>query len=199
MGTVKRLLNLFLPSARANRSIRILIVTNAFFVFIMGLFAPFYAVYVQKIGGDIAFAGLSWAIFSVVAGVLILLFSRWELKVKEQELLIALGYILRALVFCSYAFMTSLTQLVVTQIFWGVASALGTPAFDSVYAKHTEKDGSIAQWGEWEGVSAIVTGVAALIGGGVIQLFGYQVVFLGMAVISMALGIYIWKLPRAIL
>lgn len=187
------------PSAHLNRGLRILITTNSILVFIIGLFAPFYAVFVQQIGGSIAFAGLSWAIFSVVAGVLILLFSKWELRSKEPELLIALGYILRGAVFLSYAFMTNLTQLVATQVLWGIASALGTPAFDAVYAEHTNRKNSIAQWGGWEGVSAIATGLAALVGGILIQSFGYQAVFASMSVISFGLGVYIWQLPRKVL
>ena len=187
------------PKIGINRSLRILILVNSILVFIMGLFAPFYAVFVQQIGGSIAFAGLSWAIFSIVSGVLIFLFSNWQMKVKEPELLIALGYILRGGVFISYAFMTNIPQLIVTQIFWGIAVALGTPAFDSVYASHTNKESSIIEWGRWEGIAAIVTGVAALVGGIFIQNFGYQAVFITMAFISLSLGIYVWRLPREVL
>ena len=187
------------PKIGINRSLRILIMVNSILVFIMGLFAPFYAVFIQKIGGSIAFAGLSWAIFSIVSGVLIFLFSNWQMKVKEPELLIALGYILRGGVFISYAFMTNIPQLIVTQIFWGIAVALGTPAFDSVYASHTNKESSIIEWGRWEGIAAIVTGVAALVGGIFIQNFGYQAVFITMAFISLGLGIYVWRLPREVL
>lgn len=199
MGFFKRLFAVVLPSTPLNRPLRILIVTNSILVFIVGLLAPFYAVFIERIGGNIAFAGLSWAIYSIAAGILIFLFANWELKVKEQELLIALGYVLRGGVFLSYAFMTSITQLIVTQIFWGVATALGTPAFDAVYADHTAKENSIVQWGQWEGISAIMTGVAALIGGILIQSFGYRSIFISMSAISLALGIYIWRLPRELL
>ena len=199
METIKRIFGIILPSTQLNRSLRILITTNSILAFVVGLFAPFYAVFVEGLGGNIAFAGLSWAIFSIVAGVLILLFSNWELKVKEQELLIALGYILRGGVFLSYAFMTSITQLIFTQIFWGVSAAIGVPAFDAVYADHTAKDSSIVQWGEWEGISSITGGIAALVGGIMIQSFGYQTVFLAMAITSLGLGIYIWRLPREVL
>lgn len=195
----KKLFALIFPGTRLNRSLRILITTNSILVFIVGLFAPFYAVFIQHIGGNIAFAGLSWAIFSIVGGVLIFLFSKWELKIKEQELLIALGYILRGGVFVSYAFMTSITQLIMTQVLWGIATALSTPAFDSVYSTHTTKENSIVEWGQWEGISAIVTGVAALVGGFLIQAFGYEIIFIMMAVISVGLGIYIWRLPREVL
>lgn len=195
----RKVFALIFPHTRLNRSLRILITTNAILVFIMGLFAPFYAVFIGQIGGSIAFAGLSWSIFSIVAGVLIFLFSKWELKIKEPELLIALGYIIRGGVFLSYAFMTNMTQLLVTQVLWGVGMALGTPAFDSVYANHTSKENSIVEWGQWEGIAAIVTGVAALVGGILIQSFGYQIIFITMAIISTCLGAYIWKLPREIL
>jgi len=195
----KRIFALVFPDTRLNRSLRILISTNAILVFIIGLFAPFYAVFIKNIGGSIAFAGFSWAIFSIVAGVLILLFSNWELKIKEPELLIALGYILRGGVFLSYAVMTNMAQLIATQVLWGIAAALSVPAFDSVYASHTKQEDSIVQWGEWEGVSSIMAGLAALIGGVIIQSFGYGVVFLIMATISVCLGIYIWRLPREVL
>lgn len=200
LNIIKRFVFLVLPDHRTKKSLRVLIFVNSILLFITGLFSPFYAVFIQHIGGSIAFAGLSWAIYSIVGGILIFLFSKWELKIKEQELLIALGYILRCGVFLSYAFMTNMTQLLVTQVLWGVAIALGTPAFDAVYSRHTSGDGSsIVEWGEWEGVAAIVTGIAALVGGLLIQWLGYQTIFIVMAIISLGLGIYIWLLPRELL
>lgn len=172
---------------------------NTTMVFVVGMLSPFYATFVLKIGGNIAFAGFSWAVFSIVAGVLTLLFLKWQLKVKEQELMMALGYLIRGFVFLSYAFMGSIAQLIFTQVLWGIGSALGTPAFDSVYSAHTNKDDSIVQWGQWEGVSAIAAGLAAIIGGILIQAIGFSVVFIGMALICFLLGLYIWRLPREVL
>lgn len=168
-------------------------------IFVMGLFVPFYAIFIQKLGGDIAFAGFSWAVFSIVSGVLILLFTRWEVKVKEQELLMALGYLLRGIVFLSYACMASLSQLLLTQVLWGMAAAIGMPAFDALYQAHTTKEESIIQWGSWEGIASIAIGVAALVGGILIQLFGYPAVFVGMALMSFGLAFYVWRLPREVL
>jgi len=168
-------------------------------VFVVGIFAPFYAVFVENIGGSIAFAGLSWAVFSIVAGFLTLLFSKWQLEVKEQELMLALGYFIRGGVFLSYAFMGSITQLILTQVLWGIGVAIGTPAFDAVYSAHTNKQDSIIQWGHWEGVAAIATGVAALLGGVLIEIAGYPFVFFAMAVFCFLLGTYVWKLPREVL
>jgi len=196
---LKEVFGFILPRERFNKSLRILIVANTLMVFIVGMLAPFYAVFVQKIGGNIAFAGFSWALFSIVAGVLTLLFSNWQLKVKEQELLLALGYFIRGMVFLSYAFMGSITQLISTQVLWGIGVALGTPAFDVVFSSHTTQKDSIFQWGQWEGIAAIATGLAAIIGGILIQTIGYSSVFIGMSVLSFLVGAYIWALPRDVL
>lgn len=194
----KEFLSLFIPQ-NLNKSLKILIATNTGIVFVIGLFAPFYAVFVQNLGGGVAFAGFSWAILSIVGGFLTLFFTRWELKMKEPELLIALGYLLRGVVFLSYAFMQSIPQLILTQVVWGVAFALGSPAFDATFSAHTTRKDSIGQWGEWEGIQNIVGGLAALIGGLLIQNLGFKMVFLIMACISFFLAFYIWRLPRKIL
>lgn len=193
---IKQIFQLVLPQKKINKSLKILIIANTTMVFIIGMLAPFYAVFVQEIGGNIAFAGLSWAVFSIVAGVLTLLFGNWQLRIKEQELLLALGYLIRGIVFLSYAFMGSMAQLIFTQILWGIGVALGTPAFDAIYSSHTDKEGSIVQWGQWEGIAAIATGMAAIVGGILIQSVGYSLVFIGMSIMSILLGLYIWRLPR---
>jgi predicted MFS family arabinose efflux permease len=187
------------PQSRLNHSLRILISINASYLFIMGMFLPFYALFIQELGVGVAFAGFSWALLQIVTGVLIFAFGSLEIRVKEQELLLAISYFLRGIVFLSYAVMGSITQLFITQILWGVSAALGTPAFDSVYASHTSQSEAILQWGNWEGVAAIATGFAALVGGLVIESFGFTPVFIAMAAISVGLGIYIWLLPREVL
>lgn len=196
---LKQIFDFVFPGKKFNKALRILISTNTVFVFTLGLLIPFYAIFVQKIGGDIVLAGFSWAVFAIVSGVLTILFSRWQMKMKEPELLFALGYIIRGFVFLSYIFINSPIQLIFTQILWGVGAALGTPAFDAVYSKHTNQDDSIVQWGQWEGIASIATGLAAIIGGLLIQTVGFSFVFVGMAIISFLLGIYIWHLPRKVL
>ena len=199
MIVLRKILDILLPKTRLNNSLRVLVASNTVMVFAIGLFAPFYAVFVKNIGGSLVFAGFSWSLLYIVSGVLILLFTKWELKVKEQELLLALGYVLRGFVFLSYAFMDNMTQLILTQVVWGIAAAIGTPAFDSVYSSHVSQDKSIMQWGQWEGLAAIATGTAALIGGILIENFGYEIIFMVMAGISFLLGAYIWRLPRDVL
>ena len=177
--------------SRLNKHLRFLIFVNSVLTFVVGMFAPFYAVFVEKIGGGAALAGVSWAVFSIVSGVLILLLSKWELRVKRRHVLLAVGYLIRAVVFLSFAFMDNIPQLLVTQVLWGIASALGTPAFDALYTSNISKEAAIVEWGDWEGISAIATGLAALIGGLLIQTIDFKILFIFMAIIMAVLGIYI--------
>lgn len=177
--------------AQRNTEAKTLIFINAGYTFAVGMFAPFYAVYVAKIGGGAALAGVSWAIFSIVSGLLILLLSKWELHVRKRHVLLAVGYLIRAAAFVSYAFMYTVPQLLVTQILWGIGSALGTPAFDALYASSISEKEAIAQWGDWEGLSAIATGIAALAGGFLIQWVGFTPLFLIMAGLATVLGVSI--------
>ena len=196
---LKKIFSIAFPNQRLNRSLRVLLVTNSVLVFILGLFMPFYAVFIQKIGGNIAFAGLSWGLFLIVSGVLTFWFSDMQIHIKEPELILALSYFLRGVVFASYAFMSNWQQLVITQILWGVSAAMGNPVFDGTYAKHTSRENSISQWGSWEGFASIASGLAALVGGVLIQSFGFVSIFFVMSVISFLLGFYIWRLPREVL
>lgn len=200
MNILRIFFRVMFPGAGLNRPLRTLITINMIFTFVVGVFAPFYAVFVvEELHGNLAFAGMSWGVFTIISGVLMLLFIKWELRVREQELLLALGFLVRSVVFVSYAFMDSLPQLLLTQVLWGIAAAIGVPAFASLYSTHTTRDHSIGEWGGLEGVSAIASGVAALVGGLVIESFGFQIVFFIMAGISFLLALYIWLLPREVL
>ena len=195
----REIYRMMLPTMHLNRPLRILITLSMVMNFVIGMFSPFYAIFVVKIGGDVATAGFSWAVLEVVCGILTLLFVKWELRVREQELLMVFGYMLRAFVFLSYVFMTNMTQLIVTQVVWGIAIAVGAPAFDAVYAKHTSKESSIAEWGGLEGMISIAIGLAALIGGVVIKEFGFTYIFATMSVVCFLQGVYVLKLPREVL
>jgi MFS family permease len=182
-----------------NHSLRILLFVSTAMTFVLGILAPFYALYVVKLGGDVETAGVSWAAFSIVSGVLMLSFTVWETSVKDKKLLYASGYFLRAITFFLYIFISSMYELILAQILLGISLALSNPAFDALFMKHTDKNKEIAEWGGWEGCTAIATGCAALFGGYVIQNYGFVSVFSVMCIISLSLGLYLVLLPREIL
>ena len=153
---------------------------NSFFVFAMGMFGPIYAIYVQKIGGDILAAGIAWAVFMIISGVGILLMGNIQDKIKRDKTSIIVGYALMSLGFLGYFFVSNVSQLFLVQVLMGISAVILTPAYDSFYTKYLEKGKFASQWAAWEGVWHIVTGIAALVGAFLVKLFSFKFLFLVM-------------------
>jgi drug/metabolite transporter (DMT)-like permease len=74
-----------------NRTIKTLLATDSLFVLAAGMLGPIYAIFVERIGGDILEAGGAYAAFSLASGILIFLISKWEDHVRHQEKLVVIG------------------------------------------------------------------------------------------------------------
>ena len=56
------------------RGLKLLLEADGFVLFGFGLLAPIYAIFVEKIGGDVLDAGIAYAIYLFVLGIFIYLF-----------------------------------------------------------------------------------------------------------------------------
>ena len=149
-----------------------------------GLFGPIYAVFVEKIGGDLLTAGTAYAAFAITTGVLIFLISKWEDKAKHLEKFVILGYALSCIGFIGYLLIKEPWHLFIVQIIFGIGEAINTPAWDGLYSKSLDKGKFASQWGLWESMQWIVTAIAAAIGGLIANLFGFRFLFYIMLFIS---------------
>ncbi len=171
------------------RNLKILLMASSLFMLAGGLFGPIYAVCVEEIGGDLLTAGAAYSIFAIVAGIMIFLIGRWEDRVKHQEKLIIIGYVLSCAGFLGYLFVKAPVHLFMVQIIFGVGEAIGTPAFDGLYTKHLDKGKFASEWGMWDAMSYITIGIGALAGGYLANLYGFRFLFTIMFVISL-LGLF---------
>lgn len=151
----------------------------------IGMFGPIYAIFVQRIGGDILAAGTAWSIFMIISGVGIILMGNIQDKMKKDKPFIILGYTLESLGFLGYFFVSNVKQLFLLQVLLGIATVLKTPAYDSFYTKYLEKGKFASQWAAWEAVWYIATGIAALIGAVLAKLFDFKILFLVMFLTSL--------------
>jgi predicted MFS family arabinose efflux permease len=174
-----------------NKAIKILLATSTVGSFIFGIFSTFYVTYIQKIGGDIETAGSSLAVFSIVSGVLILTFASVESSIRNKRLLYAAGLLLRSLTFLLFMFVSTFFELLLVQILLGISVAMVNPSFDSLFTKWSNKEDSISDWSGWEGFTAISIGIASLVGGYIIQNFGFTVIFALMSLLSFSIGILV--------
>ncbi len=182
-----------------NKALRILLTTNALILLSGAMLGPIYALFVEKTGGDLMDASLAGGAFSAAAGLVTLISGKYSDKVKEQELIVAIGYMIIGLGFISYAFVNSMLALFAVQVLIGMGEAIYSPAFDAVYSNHLSIQKSGSQWGAWESMNYFTSAGGAVLGGTVVTIFGFRSLFFIMASLCFLSAIYIYRLPRRVL
>ena len=157
----------------------------SFFGLAIGMVGPIYAIYVEKIGGDLLAAGASWAVFMIVSGVGIYIMGNLQDKIKRDKPVIILGNALTCIAILSYFFVSNVKQLFLVQILLGISTVIKTPAYDSFYTHYLEKGKFASQWAAWESMWYITVGIAAIIGAYVAKIFSFKALFLVMFLISL--------------
>lgn len=182
-----------------NRALRILFTFNSLFLFSASLLGPLYAIYVAKIGGGVLLISTSTAAFFVASTLFLIFISRWGDRVKEKEYLLILSYLVRAVGYFGYIFLNSALWLILIQVIFGLGDALGTPTFSVLFAKHTDKDEEVMEYSDWTLVANLVMALGVVIGGFIVNSFGFGSLFLIMSILCLisALGIFI--VPRKVL
>lgn len=167
------------------KELKILLVAAAFSTFIHSMLGPIYAIFVEKIKGGILEASYAIAIFSISAGILIFIISKWEDKQKHKENLLPIGYLLNSIGFFSYMFVTKPVHLYIVEAIFGFGIAVLSPLYDGLYSKNMDKGKYVSEWGAWESMSYIISSLAALSGGFLVSYFGFEVLFFTMFILSL--------------
>ncbi|MFT4313044.1 MAG: MFS transporter [Candidatus Woesearchaeota archaeon] len=176
--------------------LQVLLYSSFYLNLSLGLLGPIYALFVQEIGGDVVAAGTSFAIFSIVCGILIIFISRWEDSFSNLYSLFFLSRILCLIAVIGYLFVQTVWHLYIVQFVLGVALAIGNPPFDTLYTKNLNPDKMTSQWGIWEAQYQIVLGISAILGGWIVYLFGFQILLVVMVFLNICAVIYAFILYK---
>ncbi|MFC1454564.1 MFS transporter [Candidatus Undinarchaeota archaeon] len=167
------------------RVLKLLLETDILFTAALGFLGPIYAIFVGSIGGDILDASGAWAAFTFTTGILILLISKMEDKIKDKKKLIFSGYLLKSVAIAGYYFIAAPIHLFLVQIVLGMSEAISVPAYDYLYSKSIDSKKGASQWGLWEGFYNISIAISALIGGVIVTIYGFKILFVLMFLLSL--------------
>ncbi|MBP9750196.1 MAG: MFS transporter [Candidatus Pacebacteria bacterium] len=148
-----------------------------------GMLGPLFALFAQRVGGDVLETTWVYAVYLVVTGVGIFVVG----KVTDcvgQEWPLVVGYALNTVATFSYLLVSTVIGLFVVQIVQGVALALMTPTWYALYDKHSgdgSHDGYV--WGLFSGMAFIVQGIALMLGGYIVTAYSFDVLFVVMGTI----------------
>jgi predicted MFS family arabinose efflux permease len=182
-----------------NKALRVLLVTNAIVLTAAAMLGPIYALFVEKIGGDLMDASIAGGVFASTAGLTTLISGKYTDRIKQNELIIVAGYTIMGIGFSLYFWVDSIIFLFIAQAIIGLGEAVYSPAYDAVYTKHMDESKSGSQWGAWEAMNYFTIAVGALIGGSLATLFGFQVLFIVIATLCFGSAFYIYRLKRNVL
>lgn len=182
-----------------NKALRILLVTNGCILAAAAMLGPIYALFIEKIGGDLLDASYAFGLFALVAGLVTLVSGRFADHLKDPEQVIALGYVIMGLGFFGYLFVDSVGLLFLLQIIIGLGEAIYSPAFDATYSKHLDGRRFGREWGAWEAINYFTAAFGAVAGGLLVTLLGFNGMFIVMGLLSIGSAIYIIQLPRQVL
>lgn len=125
---------------------------------------PIYAVFVQKIGGDILDASWAMAIFLISQWAFTILIQRLKWTYKHHVVMMIIWWAIRLTGIALYLAVASTGMLFVTQILVALGNAIADPIFDKELADHTDKNNNkLFERGLWEGMQDITNWLAAII------------------------------------
>ncbi len=175
-----------------NRALRLLLLTNGLVLVAGAMMGPIYALFVQKIGGDLMDASLTGAIFALAAGITTLVAGRIADKRRSDELIVATGYFIMGIGFLMYMFASSVWEVFAIQIITGFAEAFYSPAFDALYSRHISRSRAGSEWGAWEALNYFSIALGAVMGGILASIWGFKSVFIIMSLLCFASSAYIF-------
>ena len=109
-----------------------------------------------------------------------------------------LGYFLNILFTLGYLLIETPAQLFLVQAGLGVAAALATPTWDALYASYATRKQAGMLWGLADGEASLLTGLAVIGGGLIVNYWSFDALFVIMGAIQLWAMLYLIKLlsPR---
>jgi predicted MFS family arabinose efflux permease len=164
---------------------KILLISSFFAHFALGLLGPIYAIFVQGIGGDLLDAGIAYAIFSIFAGIFVILLGTSKFFAKHIRHMVVIGYALLSLSCLGYIFVQNHIQLFIVQTVLGIASGILEPSWDSLFSENMNAKNASKNWALWSGGASIMIGISAVVGSLIASKLSFQIMFIVMFIVSL--------------
>lgn len=173
-----------------NKKLRVLLNGGNIWFLGEGMLGPLFAIFAERIGGDILDISWAWATYLIVAGLLYIVIGEITDRYDNKEKIMVLGYALNALFTFGYLLVSSPWHLFLVQAGLGLAAAMATPTWDALYAKHEDRRHDGYQWGLAGGMAQVITGLAIVLGGYIVSYASFTALFLFMGVVQVIATIY---------
>jgi len=155
-----------------------------------GMLGPLFAVFAQRIGGNVLDITWAWATYLAVTGILTIWVGKIAGKKIAPEKLMIAGYVVNALFTFAYLLVSAPWHLLLVQVGLGVAVALSVPTWSALYSESGENHEASYLWSLPAGQYYLVTAAAVILGGLIVNYLSFTALFLTMGIIQIAATFY---------
>lgn len=170
-----------------------LVFSAGFIVAASSMIGPIYALMVERIGGDLLDASLTFFIYSIVTSITLFISGKLFDHKRQGKRILILGFLLIGAGYFAYLLVDSIYKLYLVQVLIGIGTAIYSPAWDSMYSSHITKKHEGTQWATWEITNQFTAAVGALIGGVIATQWGFSPLFVVMGSICFLSALYVYQ------
>ncbi len=155
---------------------KVFLLSNSALSFALGLFTPFWIIFLQDFGGSIQQFGFSIGLMVLAQSVTSYFAGKYSDKLGRKIFLIIGGFMLAA-VTLAYTLITSMAQLYFLQIVNGITGAIQITMETTFLGDITKKISRGANIGKYHAIVGIMAALAMMGSGYIVGQSGYKVIF----------------------
>lgn len=169
-----------------NRVIKLLILSDIFFVTGFGLIDPILAIFINENieGGSIFAAGLASTLFLVTKSFVQLPFSKYVDRHENKAQWLIISSCLIAVVPFLYMFAHHIYTIYFAQVIHGIASGLAYSTWLGLWSLNLDRRRESYEWSLYSTLSGIGAAITGAIGAAVAAVIGFSFTFLLVGVMS---------------
>lgn len=169
-----------------NKIVKVMVASDFFFNAAFGLFSPIFALFIAfKITGDNAkaaeVAGFAAMIYWIVKSFLQIPIGKYLDRnhgEKDDFWFMFLGHLITCITPFGYLFSTAPWHIYLLQVIQAIGMALLIPPWYAILGKHVDKGMEAYEWGLSSTVLGIATGITGAIGGIMVAVFSFELIFI---------------------
>lgn len=172
-----------------NRVIRHLVISDFFINFAFGLLAPIFAVFVLRSieGGSLRVIGLATACYWIVRTATTVPLSRFMDRTdgeRDEFYFVVAGTFVLSSMPLFYIFASLPWHIYLIQAILGLVNSMAVPGWRILFTNHLDKGKTGFEWSLEDIAIGISVGASAYLGSIIADKFGFQVVFIMLAVLG---------------
>jgi len=142
----------------------------------MGIIGPVYAIYFEKISGNLKDVGIILGIYWIVVGILEIPFGILSDKIGKGKIFAVGGILVSTSIFL-YPIVSNFYQILLAEIIGAIGYSMQMPAFYALLAEMTRKGRRGLEVGLIDSSWNVVYGIACMVSGLLVATFGFSLIF----------------------